>query len=68
MQSLKPGYAFQSTRKQPVDPQTVIISESDIVGCRYVGSSRIDGSSCARFKRPGMHTGFYFQLFTLTTD
>jgi hypothetical protein len=40
---LAPGYAETSTRRRPVNPETVIVSDDDVKQCRFVGEAMIDG-------------------------
>ncbi len=53
--TLMTGYAFQLVHDEPVPMltcsdelwDTVMLSEEDVGGARYVGQRRIDGSRCA---------------------
>ena len=46
----RPGYAYQSSRRYPADPDTVILSQSDCDECAHVGFATIDGARCAAFR------------------
>ena len=46
----QPGYAYQSSRRYPADPDTVILSQSDCDECAHVGFATIDGARCAAFR------------------
>jgi len=56
-----PGYAYCSTKRNPKEPQAVVISESDIEHFRMVGYATIDGSKCRAWvdKRDRK---YYFQV------
>ena len=46
----RPGYAYQSSRRYPADPDTVILSQSYCDECAHVGFAIIDGTRCAAFR------------------
>lgn len=46
----QPGYAYQSSRRYPAEPDIVILSQSDCDECEHVGFATIDGARCAAFR------------------
>lgn len=59
---LKSGYAYRSTKRQPVEPETIIVVESELSNYRYAGVARIDGAwmNCYRALTGKPH--YLFQL------
>ena len=58
---LESGYAETSTKRHPVEPETVIVGEDEVRQARCVGAAIIDGSSAwLAFKTPGKKR-YYFQ-------
>jgi hypothetical protein len=58
--TLQSGYAFQSSRRYPREPETVVVdAEQD--GAAFVGYAPIDGTKHAAFKVPNANR-YYFQV------
>ena len=59
---LMPGYAETSTRKYPVNPDTVILTQAEIDGAVCQGCATIDGNPIwISFKLRGQRR-YFFQL------
>ena len=59
---MQPGYAETSTRKYPVNPETVIVSQTDCDKVVCQGAHYLDGRlDWLRFKVKG-EKRYYFQL------
>lgn len=58
------GYAFQSSRRYPRDPETVVIGESEVERARFVGTAIVDGYTCNvwRINTPGQRRYYIFQM------
>jgi len=57
---LEPGYAMQSSRRHPREPEIVVIGQTEITQARCVGSALIDGSlAWLAFKMPGQRKYFF---------
>jgi hypothetical protein len=55
------GYAYKSSKRRPIDPETVVVGEEEIAACRCVGTAMIDGlATYLAFKVRGRKT-YYFQ-------
>lgn len=48
--TLQPGYAETSTRRNPREPQTVIVGTEECANSRYVGTARIHGTWFSAFR------------------
>lgn len=60
-EKLLSGYAETSTRRNPRQPETVIVGDTEIANCRCVGSAYIDGR-CGWLAFRDRRTGrYYFQ-------
>lgn len=57
--TLKPGYAYTSTRRNPREPETVMVADSDCPNAEWVGECVIDDRDFNVFKNGNR---FYFQL------
>jgi hypothetical protein len=58
---LKPGYAQQSSRRRPRQPETVVVGSDECTLAKCVGSAVIDGrAGWLAFKIPGKRR-YYFQ-------
>lgn len=61
---LLPGYAEQSSKRNPKEPETVIVGEKECAAARCVGSAMIYGRlDWLVFKIPGKRR-YYFQIRT----
>ena len=59
MPTLKPGYAYCSTRRNPKLPDTVVVGESEVEIARYVGTFEFEDQVFHRFR---VGNRYYFQL------
>lgn len=58
---LAPGYAFESSRRNPKEPVHVIVGELECNHTNHVGYATIDDSSHAAFRHQ-ISGKYYFQL------
>lgn len=58
---LEDGYAYQSSRRHPREPETVVLSDTEADSGRFVGFAWIDGTQMAAFKVQGQRR-YFFQL------
>ena len=56
--TLKPGYAFQSTKRRPKAPDTVVVGTVESAA-KFVGTARIDGACHNAFR---LGRTYFFQL------
>lgn len=56
---LNPGYAFSSSKRFPIDPETVVLGDEEIKKAIFIGSAVIDGSKHAAFWIPGTRQYFF---------
>ena len=57
---LQYGYAFQSSRRHPKAPDTVVVGVNESKAAKFVGFARIDGQEMRAFKVTGARR-YYFQ-------
>lgn len=65
---LEPGYAETSTRKHPVEPETVVVGQYECSQAVCQGDAVIDGKvGWLRFKIPGERR-YFFQYRPFSTE
>lgn len=60
MYKLQSGYAYSSSRRYPIEPETVMVSENQN-NARYIGITILDDSEYATW-RDSVAKRYYFQL------
>lgn len=56
-----PGYAYTSTKKYPREPETVMVTETEVKAAKFVDIMNMDGYAWCRFR---VRRRFYLQLVT----